>query len=178
MNYFEREVNMDRVFGSAVGYRTLTMPTKANARHWIERIENALSGENLTCDGELRGAPLRAKRKALEAALSQCHGLLGTRTNSSAPDEGAKDGDSFMGFADSFSMRALYNKAKRERTQQRETKLVAAVQAGFRTGARILISNGTTGTIIKVNRTRVKVKGDDGRMWSVPPRCMTLVKGK
>jgi preprotein translocase subunit YajC len=83
-----------------------------------------------------------------------------------------------MGFADSFSMRALYNKAKRERTQQRETKLVAAVQAGFRTGARILISNGTTGTIIKVNRTRVKVKGDDGRMWSVPPRCMTLVKGK
>jgi preprotein translocase subunit YajC len=94
------------------------------------------------------------------------------------PDEGAKDGDRFMGFADSFSARTQYSIARRERTRSREIRLNAAVQEGFREGVRILISNGTTGTIIKINRTRVKVKGDDGRMWSVPPRCMTLVKGR
>ena len=166
MKYFQDAIAVGQMFG-----HHLSLPTKANAAMWRDRIENDLSPENLSCDGELRGAQLLSKRATLEIALRHVRNLL-----SPFPDEGAKDGDSFMGFADSFSMRALYNKAKRERTQQRETKLVAAVQAGFRTGARILISNGTTGTIIKINRTRVKVKGDDGKLWSVPPRCMSLLK--
>ena len=33
------------------------------------RLEAALSPENLTCDGELRGAPLRRKAKLLMGAL-------------------------------------------------------------------------------------------------------------
>jgi hypothetical protein len=168
MNYFDRQIQVNQMFGAAM---QLGRPTKHNAKQWIERIECDLSPENLSCDGELRGLALLRKRRELDAALQHCQNLL-----SVMPDEGAKDGDRFMGFADSFSLRAQYNKARRDRTQQRESKLIAAVQDGFTVGARVLISNGTTGTIIKINRTRVKVKGDDQRLWSVPPRCMELLK--
>lgn len=159
MNYFTNVIAAGLIFG-----HKLEQPNRQNAKMWLDRIENDLSPENLSCDGELRGAQLLSKRATLEAALKYVRTLL------------PNDGDRFMGFADQFSLRAQYNKAKRERTQQRETKLIAAVQDGFKVGARILISNGTTGQIVKINRTRVKVKGDDGRMWSVPPRCMTLLK--
>ena len=167
MDYFDRQIQLDTMFGRGL---SSARPTRQNARQWIERIENDLSPENLSCDGELRGSALVTKRRALLSALNVCQGLL-----RGSLDEGAKDGDSLMRFADSLSARTLYTKARRARTQERTLKLVAAVQSGFTTGARILISNGTTGTIIKINRTRVKVKGDDGRMWSVPPRHMTLL---
>jgi len=180
MTYFEKEMNMDRLFGGAKGYRILGEPTKHNAKYWMERIENALSPENLSCDGELPRAQVLAKRRELEGALQYCRNLLNGYVpfaqRSAMPDEGAKDGDRFMGFADSFSARALFNRARRERTRSREITLNAAVNAGFKTGARVLISNGVRGVIVKINRTRVKVKGDDGRMWSVPPRCMELLK--
>lgn len=168
MTYFEKEMNFDRIFGGAKGYRILGAPTKHNAKHWMARIENSLSPENVSCDGELPRNQVLAKRRELEGARAYCQNLLGER----------HDGNAFLEFADSFSARTQYSIARRERTRSREIRLNAAVQEGFREGVRILISNGTTGTIIKINRTRVKVKGDDGRMWSVPPRCMTLVKGR
>jgi len=149
--------------GLIFGHR-LEQPNRENAKMWLDRIENDLSPENLSCDGELRGAQLLSKRATLNAALTYVRGCL------------PNDGNACMGFADQFSIRAQYSIARRERTRSREIRLNAAVQEGFREGVRILISNGTTGTIIKINRTRVKVKGDDGRMWSVPPRCMTLLK--
>jgi hypothetical protein len=38
------------------------------ARELLELLKNDLSPENLCCDGELRGAPLRAKTKMLTEA--------------------------------------------------------------------------------------------------------------
>lgn len=38
------------------------------ARELLDMLENDLSPENLCCDGELRGAPLRAKTKMLNEA--------------------------------------------------------------------------------------------------------------
>lgn len=39
------------------------------ARELVDCLECDLSPENLCCDGELRGAPLRAKTKMLKEAL-------------------------------------------------------------------------------------------------------------
>jgi len=169
MNYFERMIWADNMFPKA-GLPASAMPHAGNARAWMERIENEMSPENLSCDGELRGAALKRKSVELQAAYRMAAAYL--PTSSPMPN----DGNQFMRFADQFSIRAQYNKARRARTSARMHKLDAAVQGGFTIGARVLISNGTTGTIIKINRTRVKVKGDDQRMWSVPPRCMELLK--
>ena len=38
----------------------------------IEMLECDLSPENLTCDGELRGAALQRKAKHLRAAFNEC----------------------------------------------------------------------------------------------------------
>jgi len=156
MSYFDNQIRMYTILGHGLPYG---LPTNANAKQWIERIENDLSPENLTCDGELPRNQVLAKRRELEGALQYCQNLLG----------------GYVPFAQRLGRHSV---AYANRTIRRENSLQTAVQAGFRLGARILISNGTTGTIIKINRTRVKVKGDDGRMWSVPPRCMTLVKGR
>jgi len=173
MNYFERAIWADTLF--AKQHTTSAMPNAENAQAWMDRIENDLSPENLSCDGEVRGLALVTKRRELEAALAHVVSLV--QPSSPMPDEGAKDGNAFMGFADQFSLRAQYSRARRERTRSREIKLNAAVTAGFREGAEVLIRNGVRGVIVKINRTRVKVKGDDKRMWSVPPSCMTLIKG-
>jgi hypothetical protein len=42
----------------------------------LASIENDLSPENLTCDGELRGAKLASKRKQIEGAQSALKKLL------------------------------------------------------------------------------------------------------
>lgn len=158
IEYFQTAVAMGLMFGQKVD-----LPTVKNAKEWMDRIENELSPENLSCDGELRGRALMTKRARLLDAAKYIQTLL----------PAVKHVDQFsvgMGFSNA------YRHAIRTRTADRMHKLDAAVSNGFVVGARILISNGTTGTIVKINRTRVKVKGDDHRMWSVPPRCMTLVK--
>jgi len=186
MNYFEKTLAHLRLFGGVTALG-LSLPTPQNASKWLDRIENELSPENLTCDGELRGAPLRAKQRELLDARATIHAMLGRDAaktfTSTFPDEGAKDGLDFLSAIVGVTRRGrrriehpMIRAAKRQRTRERESKLVEAVYAGFREGARVLISNGVRGTIVKVNRTRVKVKGEDNRMWSVPPRCMTLLK--
>lgn len=62
MTYFERTLETLRLFGGKVAYG-LTVPNAQNAKTWLDRIENELSPENLTCDGELRGSALRAKER-------------------------------------------------------------------------------------------------------------------
>ena len=42
--------------------------TPKDARELLDSLECDLSPENLCCDGELRGAPLRAKTKMLNEA--------------------------------------------------------------------------------------------------------------
>jgi len=170
MNYFEKTLNHLRLFGGTYALG-LSLPTKDNARKWLERIENELSPENLCCDGELRGAPLRAKERELLAAQKHCQSLLGLT------------GDNR--FADQFSVRPAvhpFDTALRvanrhfraKRNSERRQKLHQAVMTGFTIGKRVILSNGHRGKIVKINTTRVKVQTDDNRMWSVPPRCMTL----
>lgn len=157
IKYFQKTIDIAAMFGDK-----LQMPNKQNARRWLERIENSLSPENLSCDGELSGRRLIAKRNDLLAAKVHCTAIQGI--------SGA------LPTAPIISAYHLYQQAVEQRTADRQSKLRAAVSNGFGVGARIRISNGVLGTIIKVNRTRVKVAGDDKRTWSVPPRCMTLVK--
>lgn len=155
LHYFERAVRASEIFG----HKGLAMPTKDNAAQWIERIENELSPENLTCDGELPRNQVAVRSRTLHAALAYCQSILGTQPNR---------GYGFTGFgrnSDPFETRTAYRKGR----------LDAAVQNGFTVGARVMLSNGTSGVIVKVNRTRVKVEGDDKRMWSVPPGCMKLI---
>lgn len=186
MNYFERTLESLRLFGgrTALG---LAMPTKENASKWLDRIENELSPENLCCDGELRGLALHNKHRELLAAQKHCRALIGddvakTFANQFSVDEGAKDGMNFLAAMLNIPTRRrriqhpMIRQARRQRTHERESKLIAAVHQGFTIGARVLLTNGVRGTIVKINRTRVKVKAEDQRMWSVPPRCMELLK--
>lgn len=154
IKYFQKTIEIAAMFGDK-----LQMPNKQNAYYWLERIEKSLSPENLSCDGELRGAQLNTKRNDLLAAKVHCLTIFGAIPT--VPD---------------MSAYHLYQQAAEQRTADRQSKLRAAVSSGFSVGARIRINNGVLGTIIKINRTRVKVAGDDQRMWSVPPRCMTLAK--
>jgi hypothetical protein len=51
--------------------KTVIDPTNISpreARELLDSLDNDLSPENLCCDGELRGAPLRAKAKMLNEA--------------------------------------------------------------------------------------------------------------
>lgn len=80
--YFERTLKHLELFGGRVAYG-LTLPTLANADQWLERVENELSPENLTCDGELRGRGLQAKARDLREAhryLLALKGIVQTPT--------------------------------------------------------------------------------------------------
>lgn len=158
MKYFEQQIQVAKMFG-----HTLDMPNPQNAQQWIERLENELSPENLSCDGELSRSAVLRKSRILNEALNYTRSFA-TRSL----------------LADQFTVRnwqRQFTAVRRQRTVERENTLVAAVQAGFHVGAMVQMSNGVRGQIVKVNRTRVRVKGEDRRMWSVPPRCMTLVRG-
>jgi len=177
MNYFENAVLASQIFGGS----DLKMPNKGNAKEWIEKIENELSPENLTCDGECTQAQVRDKSRRLHAALAHCQGLLDAEHLSEQSrilanvashlspfaDEGAKDGFAFMNQFTRMS-------GRHARTLDRQEKLGAAVQKGFTVGVRVKLSNGVQGKIVKINRTRVKVQGDDSKLWMVPPSCMIL----
>lgn len=166
MNYFERTIARLTSFGAP----GLTMPTAQNAGTWIDRIENELSPENLTCDGELPYAQVQAKKRELSAALAHCQALLGITLPSPQQTRTI--------LTDAFreAYRVSVQHAKRTRTHERIQALTTALHQGFVVGVRVILSNGHRGRIVKINRTRVKVQTDDQRMWSVPPRCMELEK--
>jgi hypothetical protein len=161
-NYFEYQIRVSQVMG-----RKLEWPNATNAKEWLDRIENELSPENLHCDGELRGAQVRVKERELLDAQKYMRQTFPNLVSTQ---------DQFLGRNYFSAYHVAITAAKRERTAQRTARLDAAVQNGFVPGARVLISNGVRGVIVKINRTRVKVKGEDQKMWSVPPRCMTLLK--
>lgn len=154
--YFERAKAMCEMFKLE-----FKAPIASTAREWINQIENELSPENLSCDGELRGAALHRKRRELEEALHYCQTLAGL------PSQRLMGYDLAYGIA---------RAARQHRTQQRVERLNQALHNGFLPGALVLLNNGVRGRIVKINRTRVRVKAEDGRLWSVPPPCMTLVK--
>lgn len=149
--YFQRVINIDKMFG----FQDRTLPNTENAKDWMEYLENMLSPENLSCDGELHGAALRAKEKELEEARLFVGKLI----------PGWKEPEVFSHFYPNKQMKA-----------QRREKLQEAVSRGFVVGTQVILSNGIVGKIAKVNTTRVKVIGNDGRKWSVPPGCMVIKK--
>lgn len=153
--YFERAKQMCELF-----HLEFKMPVASTARQWIAQIENELSGENLTCDGELRGRALEQKRRELQNALDYCRLLLP-----------ATQAPRVSGYALAYG---LVRAARRNRTQERVQRLNQALHQGFLPGVRVILKNGVRGKIVKINRTRVLVDGEDGRKWSVPPPCMRL----
>lgn len=73
--YVEQQNAWSRVFN-----RPLLDPenlTVAQVRELRDSIENALSPENLTCDGELRGTKLQAKAKMLHGAQAELERIYG-----------------------------------------------------------------------------------------------------
>jgi hypothetical protein len=68
----------------------------------------------------------------------------------------------------------LARAARRNRTRERVERLNQALHQGFLPGVQVILKNGVRGKIVRVNRTRVIVDGNDGRKWSVPPPCMRL----
>jgi hypothetical protein len=53
----------------------LSINKAADRKAILENLECELSPENLCCDGELSGAPLRAKAKKLNGALAELEAL-------------------------------------------------------------------------------------------------------
>lgn len=153
--YFERAKAMCAMFNLE-----FKEPNASTAQKWIEQIENELSPENLSCDGELRGRALEQKRRELIAARDYCRLMLPQAPRVS-------------GYALAYG---LARAARRNRTQARVERLNQALHQGFLPGARVILKNGVRGKIVKINRTRVLVDGEDGRRWSVPPPCMELLK--
>lgn len=155
MKYFEKERAMAKAFGFPY-----EAPTSMNAKTWLDKIENELSPENLTCDGELRGAQLKAKQKNLMEALDYLTALY--------PPNRPVTGYNF------FEARATL---RAERTVERNKRLhEAVVNDGKVMGAWVKLSNGYVGKIVKINKTRFKVETQDGRIWAVPPTCCTVVQ--
>lgn len=151
LSYFDREVNFNRIFGN----NGLTLPNKANAQQWIDKIENALSPENVSCDGELPRSQVLAKKRELETALAEVRAMLPVQKNP---------------FAQVW--RDKFTPVRAARTAMRAGKLSEAIQNGFRVGVKVILSNGLKGTITKINRTRVKVLTETRGTWNVPPHCM------
>jgi hypothetical protein len=153
--YFEKAIRYAAIFKTNLEY-----PNASNAQYWADRIEAELSPENLTCDGELRRSEVLRKKAELEVAKRYLALVLPTSP-------------SVKTILDQMFERRV---ARTARTFERQVKLENAVNNGFVVGAKVRLSNGLVGVIQKVNRTRVMVLAEDTRKWSVPPRCMTLVK--
>jgi preprotein translocase subunit YajC len=164
LTYFDKEVNFNRIFGRG----TLQMPNAANAQQWIDKIENDLSPENLTCDGELPRSQVLAKSRELHKALAEVQALQVGRVHTGTTFPVS---DPFAAkYALAFT--AVRSSQRRERTRSRAIALNTAVNEGFKVGTKVRLSNGLVGTITKINRTRVKVLTETRGTWNVPPACM------
>ena len=62
-----------RIFGGKV--LSVSNLTAADRAELLDELEGALSPENLCCDGELRGAPLRKKAAMLNGAKAELERL-------------------------------------------------------------------------------------------------------
>lgn len=145
MTYFDKAIGLSKIFG-----QTLEYPNAQNAQCWREKIENELSPENLTCDGELPRHEVQKKQRTLLAALKELDVLQGIQ-------------------------RPTDRVSRQVRTEIRKTRLQEAVKTGFAIGTKVKLTNGIIGEIIKINRTRFAVKGHDGREWSAAPVHCKLV---
>lgn len=70
-DYVERE----NAFGALFGTRPLDLQNAADRQKIANRIDSALSPENLTCDGELSTSQVRARYKALTKAAAELQKL-------------------------------------------------------------------------------------------------------
>lgn len=71
--YISQRNRINTMFGQMLlDHNNLTAEDKAAL---ARQLESDLSPESLTCDGELRGAPLRAKAALLNKAKSQLEAL-------------------------------------------------------------------------------------------------------
>lgn len=71
--YFEREIEYAGIFKI-----DLRMPDAHNVQGWLDRIDNAMSPENLHCDGEISRSRAMAKLRVLEIAQAYCLTLQAT----------------------------------------------------------------------------------------------------
>lgn len=79
MKYLKQYVDQKN-FWNELMKRPLLDPTKLTyqqVRDLQDSIECDLSPENLCCDGELRGAPLRAKERMLRGAQAELERIYG-----------------------------------------------------------------------------------------------------
>jgi len=71
----------------------------------------------------------------------------------------------------SIAMRAV----RRERRYKRLVALDKAVASRqFPMGAKVILSNGMRGTVIRPRQTRFLIQGADGRKWTAHPGAMRL----
>jgi len=71
--YIERRNAFAKIFGKpAINLKSIT---KAQIESLMDDLEGELSPENLTCDGELRGAILVRKANSLKGAYSELETL-------------------------------------------------------------------------------------------------------
>lgn len=75
-NYVESKNRIRRLFGDAE--LDVNNLSTQNVQDLLASIEGDLSPENLTCDGELRGAKLRAKQAMILGARNELDRLVET----------------------------------------------------------------------------------------------------
>lgn len=153
--YFNQKQLEARLFGTA-----FLVPDMDTAKVWFDQIECELSPENLTGDGEYPAHHVRKRKQELMEAREHVLRLMGQSVARS------------MSVMDLVTRRQAQ---KAQRTQDRKARLQEAVRQGFRIGTRVELPKGQTGTIVKVNRVRMHVRGTDGRLWSVPASCLVKV---
>jgi hypothetical protein len=73
-NFIARKNVTARLFGFPQLKNPAAM-NEAEIDNLIDMLDNELSPENLTCDGELRGKVLMAKSRELNGALKEVHKL-------------------------------------------------------------------------------------------------------
>lgn len=75
MRNIERYVQETNDWRSWWRHPPLSLDSADDRQRLFQLLEGALSPENLTCDGELRGAELAKKVRYLEAAMEELEAL-------------------------------------------------------------------------------------------------------
>jgi hypothetical protein len=70
-------ITQQNLLGSLFGRKPLDVKKPADRTALHDALENALSPENLCCDGELRGRALQQKSAMLNGALRELRALEG-----------------------------------------------------------------------------------------------------
>ena len=75
MSALTDHVERENAFGALFGTRPLDLQNAADRQKIANRIDSALSPENLTCDGELSAAQVKTRYKALTKAAAELQKL-------------------------------------------------------------------------------------------------------